>query len=50
MYKFGTVYAYLSPTNASLMLQLLLGGFAAFSIILKVFWARFKDARRRDSQ
>jgi len=33
--------AYLDPGNGSMLLQLLLGGAAGLSVILKLYWRRF---------
>lgn len=33
-------YAYLEPGSGSMLLQLLLGGFAGLAVILRFFWRR----------
>ncbi|MFQ5964294.1 MAG: hypothetical protein ACE5KZ_08430 [Candidatus Scalinduaceae bacterium] len=35
------VYAYLDPGSGSMILQILLAGFAGLAVILKLFWHRF---------
>lgn len=37
-------HAYLDPGNGSMLLQLLLGGVAGLSVILKLYWRRFLTA------
>ena len=36
--------AYLDPGNGSMLLQLLLGGVAGLSVIVKLYWRRFLTA------
>jgi hypothetical protein len=36
------VLAYLDPGSGSMLLQLLLGGFAAVGVGAKLYWRRFK--------
>ena len=48
-------YAYIDPGSGSMLVQLLLGGFAGFAVIVKLYWARltervrFRSGRRRRS-
>jgi hypothetical protein len=37
-----TLYAYLDPGSGSMMLQLILGGFAGLGVILKLSWHRIR--------
>ena len=37
-------HAYLDPGNGSMLLQLLLGGVAGLSVVLKLYWRRFLTA------
>ena len=39
-------YAYLDPGTGSMLLQLLLGGFAGALVIGKLYWHRLKDMFR----
>ncbi len=39
----GTLHAYLDPGSGSMLLQLLLGGFAGLGIIVKLFWHRLRS-------
>lgn len=36
-------FAYLDPGTGSMLLQLLLGGIAGAFMVIKLYWARFKD-------
>lgn len=36
-------YAYLDPGSGSMLLQVLLGGFAAVGVILRVYWTRVME-------
>ena len=40
-YSERAAYAYLDPGSGSILLQILLGGFAGIVILLKLFWQRF---------
>jgi len=35
--------AYLDPGSGSMLIQLLLGGFAGLAVIIKLFWRRILD-------
>ncbi len=37
------VYAYLDPGSGSMLLQLLLGGVAGITMIVKMYWSRIKE-------
>lgn len=37
----GPVYAYLDPNTGSILLQILLGGFAGLALAIKLFWGNF---------
>ncbi len=41
------VDAYLDPGSGSMLLQLLLGGFAAFGVVAKLYWRRIISLVRR---
>jgi len=41
------VDAYLDPGSGSMLLQLLLGGFAAFGVVGKLYWRRIVSLFRR---
>lgn len=41
-------HAYLDPGTGSIILQMLLGGFAGALFVLKLYWARFAGFFRRD--
>jgi hypothetical protein len=41
------VDAYLDPGSGSMLLQLLLGGFAAFGVVAKLYWRRIIPLVRR---
>lgn len=41
-------HAYLDPGTGSIILQLLLGGFAGGLFVLKLYWHRFKSLFQRD--
>ena len=41
------VDAYLDPGSGSMLLQILLGGFAAFGVIAKLYWHRVASFFRR---
>ena len=44
------VDAYLDPGSGSMLLQVLLGGFAAVGVIAKLYWHRVTEVfRRKDS-
>jgi hypothetical protein len=36
------LFAYLDPGSSSMIVQMLLGGFAAVGVALKLYWRRFK--------
>lgn len=36
------LFAYLDPGSSSMIIQMLLGGFAAAGVALKLYWRRFK--------
>jgi hypothetical protein len=38
-----SAHAYLDPGSGSMLLQLLLGGVAGLAVVLKLYWAQFKD-------
>ena len=42
-----TVHAYLDPGSGSMLLQILLGGFAAIGVISKLYWHRLTSVFRR---
>ncbi len=56
----GPAYAYLDPNSGSLILQILLGGFAGIAVVLRVFWGNFislfrfsfmkSDAKKSDDE
>ena len=35
--------AYLDPGSGSMLLQILLGGFAAFGVVIRLYWGRVSD-------
>lgn len=37
------LFAYLDPGSSSMIIQMLLGGFAAAGVALKLYWRRFKN-------
>ena len=37
-------YAYLDPSSASILIQVLLGGVAGVAVVVKIFWYRIADA------
>ena len=37
-------HAYLDPASGSLVLQLVLGGFAGLALLIKLYWHKLKDA------
>ncbi len=37
-------FAYLDPSSASILIQVLLGGFAGVAIVVKIFWYRIANA------
>ena len=39
-----STYAYLDPGSGSMLLQVILGGFAAVGVVLKMYWYRIKRA------
>ena len=41
-------HAYLDPGSGSMLLQVLLGGFAAVGVIAKLYWHRLTAAFRRN--
>lgn len=41
------VHAYLDPGSGSMLLQILLGGFAAAGVIVKLYWNRLTSLFRR---
>ena len=41
------VDAYLDPGSGSMLLQILLGGFAAISVVAKLYWHRVTSLFRR---
>ena len=41
------VFAYLDPGSGSMLLQVLLGGFAAVGVIARLFWHRLTAVFRR---
>lgn len=41
------VHAYLDPGSGSMLLQVLLGGFAAAGVIVKLYWNRLTSLFRR---
>ena len=41
------VEAYLDPGSGGMLLQVLLGGFAAAGVIARLYWSRVKDLLRR---
>ncbi len=43
MFPVNSAYAYLDPGSGSMLLQLLLGGIAGLAVIMKLYWARFKE-------
>jgi hypothetical protein len=42
------VLAYLDPGTGSMLVQLIVGGFAAAGVALKLYWRRFTRFFRRD--
>lgn len=40
----GPAFAYLDPGTGSMLLQLILGGFAAVGVVLKLYWHRLRAA------
>ena len=36
-------FAYLDPSSASILIQVLLGGFAGVAIVVKIFWYRIAN-------
>lgn len=40
----SAAWAYLDPGSGSMLLQLVLGGFAALGVIVKLYWYRIKNA------
>ena len=42
------VHAYLDPGSGSMLLQVLLGGFAAVGVIAKLYWHRLTAVFRRN--
>lgn len=42
-------YAYLDPGSGSMLLQLLLGGFAGIAMVFKLYWERIRSMFRRGS-
>jgi hypothetical protein len=36
------LFAYLDPGSSSMIIQMLLGGFAAVGVALKLYWTKFK--------
>lgn len=44
------VYAYLDPGSGSMLLQVLLGGFAAIGVIGKLYWNRLNSFFRSEEQ
>jgi hypothetical protein len=36
------IFAYLDPGSSSMIIQMLLGGFAAAGVALKLYWTKFK--------
>jgi hypothetical protein len=49
-----TIFGYLDPGTGSMLLQLLLGGFAAVGVAAKLYWSRIKSflriGRRREAE
>ena len=43
-------HAYLDPGTGSIILQLLLGGFAGALVVGKLYWQRVKDFFRKESK
>lgn len=43
-------YAYLDPSAGSIVVQVLLGGIAGFSIVLKMYWNRIRQSLRFESK
>ena len=41
------VYAYLDPGSGSMLLQVLLGGFAAVGVVARLYWHRLTAVVRR---
>ena len=41
------VHAYLDPGSGSMLLQVLLGGFAAVGVVARLYWHRLTAAVRR---
>lgn len=41
--------AYLDPGSGSMILQIMLGGFAAVGVALKMYWKKIKSIFRRDA-
>ncbi len=41
-------HAYLDPGSGSILLQLLLGGFAGAAMVVKLYWHRLKAFFQRD--
>lgn len=40
----GPAFAYLDPGTGSMLLQVILGGFAAVGVVLKLYWHRLRAA------
>ena len=40
-------HAYLDPGSGSMLLQVLLGGFAAVGVVVRLYWQRLSGALRR---
>jgi hypothetical protein len=43
-----TILAYLDPGSGSMILQVLLGGFAAAGVAIKMYWKKLTGIFRRD--
>ena len=44
-----SAHAYLDPGTGSMILQLLLGGFAGALVVGKLYWQRIKDFFRKEN-
>lgn len=44
----GTAHAYLDPGTGGVLLQVILGGFAAVGVLLKMYWHRIRNAFGRN--
>ena len=44
----GPAHAYLDPGTGGVLLQVILGGFAAIGVVLKIYWHRIRNAFGRN--